>query len=306
MIYNKPPLSFPQQADQLLKRGLIADRDDLIHKLQQVSYYRLSGYWFPFRKFPDDHFKKDTHFKTIWNRYVFDRQLRLLVLDGIERIEISLRTNITYILGHETGPFGYTENSNLPNLQPDKHALFLEEIQKEYSRSKETFVSHFQTKYGDEHDVLPIWMVTELISFGTLFTMYRGAKKVTVKTIAKKYKLSEKVLVSWLGSLNTVRNICAHHSRFWNRELGYKPMIPNKDQTWKRPVVIKTNRIFVILCIIRYMLNFIAPQSNWQDRLLDLLDRYPEIPKNEMGFPDNWRSIAFWKNQDILLKEETK
>lgn len=104
MIYNKPPLSFPQQADQLLKRGLIADRDDLIHKLQQVSYYRLSGYWFPFRKFPDDHFKKDTHFKTIWNRYVFDRQLRLLVLDGIERIEISLRTNITYILGHETVP----------------------------------------------------------------------------------------------------------------------------------------------------------------------------------------------------------
>jgi len=295
MIYNKPALTYQQQADQLIARGLIADPQKLVVLLQQVSYYRLSGYWYPFREYPDDHFREDTNLETIWRRYTFDRQLRLLVLDGIERIEIALRADLTYALSHEHGPFGYTKSSVFPNLSNAQHTSLLEDIKKEYSRSKETFASHFQNKYGDEHDMLPIWMVTELISFGALFTMFRGVKAATRKNLARKYKLPEKVLLSWLGSLNSIRNLCAHHSRLWNRELGYKPMVPLKNMDWHYPVKIEANRVFVILSIIRYMLNFIAPQSSWGTRLEKLFTQYPEIPKDAMGFPEGWESIPFWK-----------
>lgn len=296
MLYEKPALTYEAQADQLLKRGLSADKETLIQLLQQVSYYRLSGYWYPFRQNPGGTFPPGIDLNTIWRRYTFDRQLRLLVLDGIERVEIALRTDITYQLGHNHGPFGYNNPDAFPNLEEEKHQALHDEIQKEYDRSKETFARHFQNKYGDEHDTLPIWMATEVISFGALFTMYRGVKTSTRKAIAKKYKINERVLLSWLGTLNAARNICAHHSRLWNKELGYKPLIPLKNLQWQKPVTIPRNRVFVILSIIQHMLQFVAPQSQWPERLKALLKKYDEIPLRQMGFPDHWQEIPFWKN----------
>lgn len=294
MIYQKKALTIDEQADQLLSRGLVCDRIDLVSILKQVSYYRLSGYWFPFRNYPNEEFRQNTTLKEIWSRYCFDRKLRLLVLDGIEKIEIALRTDITYKLSHQTGAFGYIEPSAFPMLKEPEFMKLQEEIKKEYSRSKEKFVSHFQHKYGEEHDSLPLWMATELISFGTLFTMYRGIATSTSKSIAKKYNLPEPVLLSWIGSLNSVRNICAHHSRLWNREFGYKPMLPRNDFGWKQPVEIQPNKIFVILSIIQYMLNFISPTSQWKFRFLELLTLYPTIPIREMGFPERWKEVPFW------------
>jgi abortive infection bacteriophage resistance protein len=299
VIYSKKALNYEEQANQLIDRGLIAEQKKLVSVLKNISYYRLSGYWFPFRQYPSDTFKENTSLETILNRYYFDRHLRLLLLDGIERIEIAIRTDITYHLAHQSGAFGYREPVAFPKLPSDQFKTLQEEFQKEYSRSKETFASHFQTKYGESHDALPIWMVTELISFGTLFTMLRGIDHKSSKQIAQKYGLSEPVLISWMGSLNTIRNICAHHSRLWNRELGYKPMIPNKKNEWRYPIKISSNKVFVILCIIQYMLNFIAPQSAWKARFMDLLVRYPEIPIREMGMPDNWMEVPFLNTKHI-------
>ena len=296
MLYGKPALTFEAQAEQLIQRGLCANKEILVQRLQQVSYYRLSGYWYPFRQNQGGLFYPGVELNTIWRRYTFDRHLRLLVLDGIERVEIALRTDITYQLGHDIGPFGYNDPVAFPNLEEEKRQFLLDEIQKEFTRSKETFARHFQNKYGDEHDTLPVWMATEVISFGTLFTMYRGVKTATRKVIAKKYEINESVLLSWLGALNAVRNICAHHSRLWNKELGYKPLIPDKNLQWQRPVKIPRNRVFEILSIIQHMLQFVAPQSQWPDRLKELLEKYHEIPKGQMGFPDNWQSISFWKD----------
>lgn len=294
MIYEKQALTYEEQANQILGRRMETEKSTLIGVLQQVSYYRLSGYWFPFRKYQSELFKDGTSLKTIHDRYLFDRHLRLLVLDGIERIEIAIRKGITYQLAHFNGAFGYTSANSFPRLDHFQFTTLQEEFRKEYSRSKETFASHFQSKYGEVHDGLPIWMTTELISFGTLFTMFRGISIPLSKAIAKKYGIAEPVLLSWLGSLNTIRNICAHHARLWNRELGYKPMLPNKDDDWKVPVVIQSSKIFVILCILQYMLNFVAPNSQWKNRFLELLKQYPTIPIREMGFPEKWKQVSFW------------
>src|SRR5277367_3352549 len=87
--YTKPVLSFEQQADQLLNRGLEADRARLIETLSRVSYYRLSAYWHPFKQ-PDESFAPATTLDMVWRRYTFDRQLRLLVMDAIERVEVAI------------------------------------------------------------------------------------------------------------------------------------------------------------------------------------------------------------------------
>lgn len=87
MNYGKPFLTYEQQAELLLERGMVVERDVLINHLRNVGYYRLGGYWFIWKQ-DDERFISGTTFSRIWRAYTFDRQLRLAVFDGIERIEI--------------------------------------------------------------------------------------------------------------------------------------------------------------------------------------------------------------------------
>ena len=303
MKYDKPPLSFEEQADLLIKRGLVVDRELLICRLKSVNYYRLSGYLYPYRQ-PNDNFKTGTTFEKAWCHYTFDRRLRLIVMDAIERVEVSIRTQLIYILAHESGAFGYTKQEILPNLNTEDYLRWVEEINKEVSRSHEQFVGHFRKKYGDSHALLPLWMAGEIMSFGCMLTMYRGITDAFKKEIAAYYGIPDEVLTSWLQTINVIRNICAHHSRLWNRELGVKPYIPRKNKypQWHEPVLIPQNRIFGVLTILRYLLRIIAPQSKWEARLFMLLDDYPEISRWSMGFPDNWKESPLWKQKTTDIK----
>lgn len=296
MKYDKPPLSFEAQANLLIQRGLIVDKSFLIDRLENVNYYRLSGYLYPYRR-ADDTFKPGTNFEKVWRHYAFDRRLRLIVMDAIERIEVSVRTRLICALAHTTGAFGYTNPESLPKLNADDYSRWIEEIKKEIGRSHEVFVKHFKNKYGDAHDFLPLWMAGEIVSFGCTLTMYRGVSGVVKKGLADHYGVPDEVLTSWLQTINVIRNICAHHSRFWNRELGVKPYIPRRHKypQWHVPVAIPQNRVFGILTILHYMIKIIAPQSRWKFRLLGLLDEYPEISRWSMGFPDNWKESPLWK-----------
>ncbi len=301
MKYSKPSLTFEDQANKLIKRGLIADKKKLVRCLKSVSYYRLSGYWHPFKN-DDNIFKPGANLEQIWRRYTFDRQLRLLVLDGIERIEISIRTNLIYYFSHAYGAFAYLDHNNLPNLKKQKFDSFCKTFLDEQENSREIFAQHFWDKYGDYHKCLPLWMATEVAPLGRTLTMFRGLRSSLKKAIADIYGIPGIVLESWFSSLNVIRNICAHHGRLWNKELGYKPIIPEKNKApeWHNPVVIENNRIFSILTIIKYMLNIIAPQSDWPNRLNQLLDEYPDIPLPNMGFSDNWQDCPIWENQKEL------
>lgn len=291
--YAKPALSFDEQADQLISRGLLCDRQELLSRLRSVSYYRLSGYWYPFRRL-DDTFVEGTTLESVWRRYRFDRRLRLIALDAIERIEICTRTELVYLLAHAQGPFGYLDHTNLPGLSGEKYTEFLEQLKAECRRSPELFIKHFRERYGDGHELPPYWMVTELMTFGTLLTLFRGSPSHIKKQIADRFDVTDSVFQSWLLALNGVRNICAHHGRLWNRELGYKPKIPKNDVRWHVPVEITNNRMFGVLTIMQFLLADIAPQSQWPARLRALLSEYADIPLAQMGFPGDWERCPIW------------
>jgi abortive infection bacteriophage resistance protein len=304
LIYNKPPLTYEEQSDLLLSRGLIADEKELICILKNVNYYRLSAYLYPFRTLgnQEESFKPGTTLDKVWNIYNFDRQLRILVMDAIERVEVGLRTQMTYQFSHLFGPFGYIESKNLPKLDQDKFEKWLFEVREETKRSKETFVDHFRDTYGDNHKDLPIWMMSEIISFGKLLTFFNGVPDSIKKDIARYYGIEDLILKSWIGTLNVIRNICAHHGRLWNRELGFKPFVPRpkKYPEWHTPFSIANNRIFSVLTILRYLLYVIVPQSHWYERLIKLLKDYPDIPLEPMGFHDNWQDHQIWKSGDLI------
>ncbi len=296
MRYEKGHLSFEEQADLIIYRGLIADKSLLVSRLENVNYYRLSGYLYPYRQ-DDNTFKSGTTLDRVWRHYTFDRRFRLVVMDAIERIEVSIRTQLICELSRINGAFGYVNPEALPKLTIEECERWTKEVKKEFTRSREIFVEHFKVKYGDIHSFLPLWMAGEIMPFGCIMTMYRGVSDNVKRNIAQHYGVPDQVLTSWLRTINVIRNICAHHGRLWNRELGVKPFIPRKSKypQWHEPVTIPQNRIFGVLTILRYLLKTIAPQSKWENRLFALMDEYPEISRWSMGFPDNWKDSPLWK-----------
>lgn len=92
-MYNKQPLTVDEQIAQLIERGLsISDSNLASHFLSHISYYRLAGYWWPMQSEPkEDHvFKPGSKFEDVISLYNFDRELRIIIFDAIEKIEISL------------------------------------------------------------------------------------------------------------------------------------------------------------------------------------------------------------------------
>jgi abortive infection bacteriophage resistance protein len=302
MNYTKPALSFEQQAQRLLDRGLIApDKAILTKRLSSVNYYRLRAYWYTFKRVDpvsgDEHFAPNTTFELIWRRYTFDRQLRLLVMDAVEHVEIAiLRTRMVEQFTLLHGPFGYCDIQNFnPKFTANDYDRLIGELDDAVSRSREDFVQRFRSKYSSEPR-LPLWIVAEVMTFGQLFTVFRNMHRCEQQQLARIFDLYPPVMESWLHTLNFIRNACAHHARLWNRELPIRPVIPDERNhpEWHNPVKFDNRLIFSVLTLLRYLLRFIDTQNGWQIRLQKLLRDYPEIPVSWMGFPENWQVCPIW------------
>ena len=296
--YAKPSLTVEDQVKLLESRGMgIADSKFAANALSTVSYYRLSAYSYPFRSCPEGvRFRDGTTFEEVWRYYRFDRRLKNVVLDGIERVEIATRTKIVNRFSEQYGPFGYRETANFAALVDEvRFAKTLTLIDEETVRSNEEFVAHFRKSY-DTSDGMPLWMAAELMTFGNMLTFFRMLKMKDKKAIAHELGTNADTFETWLNSLNIVRNVCAHHGRLWNRHLAIAPGIPIKDTRWhekRYPIV--PSRIYSILCILKQLIDVIAPQSGWKDRLLALLADFPDIHRLSMAIPTGFERSALWK-----------
>jgi abortive infection bacteriophage resistance protein len=288
MKYGKPPLPYPDQLTLLVSRNLTCpDPARALEWLRRLGYYRLSGYFLPFRIPGADDFRPGVTLDDVVNLYKFDCGLRLLTLQAMDRIEVGVRAVLTYQLALSLGPFGY---ANPVNFDPSyDHSGFMRIIRQEETRSAEVFIGHYRTKYTSE-PFLPVWMAMEITSFGALSQMYANLRKSIRKQIAREFKQPEPVFVSWLHTLTAIRNACAHHARLWNKELAVKPQLPN---AWKGQGI-SNRRYYAIALIIQTMLGEVSPQSQWKERLKDHLDAYPSVDISHMHFPANLKRLPPW------------
>ncbi|WP_420465797.1 Abi family protein [Panacagrimonas sp.] len=299
MKYAKPALTVEQQVDQLLRRGMIIqDRERAAHHLHHINYYRLRAYWLPDEvssPVQGDHlFRPGTDFDDIIDLYSFDRKLRLLVMDAIERVEVSLRTRWAHVLALRYGAHAYLD----PALfrKPAQHAKCVEKLKEELQRSHETFVLHYRKTYT-EPELPPFWGICELLSFGQLSLWFQnladGADRVE---IARPYGLDEQIIKSFAHHLTYVRNVCAHHSRLWNREMTIGMKVPAKPE-WLGAAfnTEMPKRMHNTLVMLAYMLGIISPGTHWPEHLLALLNEHPKVDVAAMGFPALWRESPIWE-----------
>ncbi|MHA3915193.1 Abi family protein [Halovulum sp. GXIMD14793] len=299
MKFEKPAVSIDDQIELLKCRGMEIGDDVLAqHYLQFISYYRLRAYWLPF-EVPaagngDHAFCKGTAFEDVLALYIFDRELRLLVLDAIERVEVAFRAQWAHHMAMSHGPHGYLEQRHYAHIA--RHAKAVADLSKEFNRSRDTFADHYRKKYSSPK-LPPVWMAAEVMSFGLLSKFYSDLKlRAERQAIAKPFGLDEKVLASVAHHTSHVRNICAHHGRLWNKRFTVTMTAPRFPA--KLPVAMRDadpRYLHNTLVMLDYLLALIAPDNEWKKRLVALIDGCPLADPASMGFPAGWRTRAAWR-----------
>ena len=295
--YNKPWLSYNEQLQLLKNRGLLVGDDRKAEQfLSHVNYYRISGYCLAFEK--DRHaFQPGTTFDQIIAAYHFDVTLRDLLTEALEVVEVDLRTKLAYEFGNSYGAFGHIDASNF--YSRFDHLKWLTRLQEEADRSSELFIKHFKATY-DDFPNLPVWTVTEVMSFGGLSRMFQGMTRKDKAAIASRYGLQPAILESWMHHVAYVRNLCAHHSRVWDRSWSIKPTTPH-GRHWKAPFLPGNGRLFVTLLLLRYLLKRIPAESqfanDWKHRIENHVATPPAViePSRVMGLAADWSSNRNWK-----------
>lgn len=324
--YGKPFSSIDEQLPLLTKRGMdVGDPTAARMLLQRVGYYRLSGYWHPFRNSGvtesgfaiHDDFVPGTTLEKVVEIYEFDRRLRLLTMDALERVEIALRFHIGHTLGRR-GAFAHTdvrclspeftsctdvEPPNLAKWRNSDHAKWLAKRDLEVKRSKADFAVHFKRSYELP---LPVWVTTELMDFGGLATLYAGLLQTDRDSIAAHLSLDDRsgaghggALKDWLSNLTYVRNVCAHHARFWNanitsrlstRHLRAFPELGHAAGP-------STARPYSSLAVLAVLSKRLDPTDDWPTRVrTHIHERLPDgRSPGELGCPDGWQRERIWE-----------
>ena len=299
MKYDKQPLTFAAQAAQLCQRGLKADPQVLVQRLKATNYYRFTSYLYTFRD-QGENYRSGTTLEQVWDLYRFDHGLRLLLLDAIETIEVHARTQLAYHFAHAHDAFAYLDPACLPNFDRsrDDFGSWEHKLSEQVSRSRgkkgrEDFIVHFDRKYGDHHAMPPVWMMVELMDFGSVLSFYRGVSNDIRRELAAALGLSHKVTLNWLLVLNSVRNRCAHHARLWNWNLGIPVTIPERDARWNI-YRSKDRRLAAILHVCRYWLAKADAGHSWHQRVSDHFAKHPHIDLSAMGLKPDWQKQALW------------
>lgn len=320
--YEKKHLTYEEQVAKLAGRGLeIPDHAAAAASLRWIGYYRLTGYLHTFRPIKDggasghdereNRYVDGSTFEQAVNLWKFDRQLRMVLLDGLEQFEIALRTALAYSAG-KLDPFVHyrpdllapqftqvaTGKDGEPRSRYDEWMdKYLERVE---SSKNEAFVKWFVHKYDGR---LPIWTAIEVMEFGQTARLIQGLPTGQRREISAAFGLSTpRDFGSWIASLNGVRNICAHHSRLWNRTLVTTPgrpkegQVPDLDHLHELDDVARV-KIYAPVAILVWLMRESEFGLTWRDELLEVLRSFPDLPQGSLsnaGFPTSWQRLDLW------------
>lgn len=282
-------------------------------KLAQIGYYRLSGFFYPCRDFDRDSngqvkmcpkrksplrlstFLPNTSFDKVFELYLFDKQLRQIIIDAIERVEIYLRSIIAHELSYHdplayedakfinpkwTKTF-YTRSGQQRNSWLEWQSRHMRKI----SESREECIL-WHTK---RQCPIPFWVVIEAWDFGTMskyFEMLAGSYQ---NRIATKFMCSNpQEMIGWLKEINTLRNRCAHHSRIWNQKTSNPLAVTSVPRLHSLGLDVNArSRLFGEIAILWHLVTIIGPSSLWLQNVARIINQKPDLPNcgfKTMGF----------------------
>ena len=296
--YTKPPISISEQILTLKKRGLIIDDISFAEKiLSEISYFRFAAYLRPMENDKITHqFKDNSLFENAVRLYEFDAELRKIIFNAIQHIEVSVRAKVIHNFSMKYGPFWFM--NEVLFREKSKYIDNFKCVIREVERSKEDYILEHYRKY-DNPPYPPAWKTLELCSFGTLSKLYCNFSDNKIKKeIAHQFNVPNHiVLESWLRSLALLRNYCAHHARLWNRLFNAGPQMNVKLRgSWILYQNVNPNKLYALLCCMAYCLDNLSlgKGKDFKCQLKKELSSHPSIDINAMGFTKNWEQEPLW------------
>jgi abortive infection bacteriophage resistance protein len=306
-IYEKQATTIEHQIELLLGRGMECENHSMMEAfLRTVGYYRLSAYWLPMETPPakgqtrSKTFHPGTRFEDVIDIYIFDRKLRLAMMEGIERIEIAVRSRWTNRMTLAHGPHAHLASANFGS--PIAHAERIVKLARSIEKSNEVMVDHYRNAY-DRPELPPLWTATETMTIGDLSKWLAETRDAKIQSdVARDLGLPARELL--LGSLEVfslIRNTCAHHGRLWNRRLVKRmPLIKRfradfvfepEGKTGKNQA---SNLIYNSIAVLLHLLHCQNTDTGFSARLKDLIETVSDEQRGLMGFPEDWRNRPAW------------
>lgn len=288
----------PDLISLLKNRGLsISDEQKAINYLTNIGYFRLSAYCYPLLDEPktNHRFKHGATFDLVMKMYRFDRKLRILLFNEIEKIEVAIRSALSNWISNELGDiFWMTDPKHFKNPAFFEKRIAI--IQSELEKSDEDFIIHFRNIYSNPYP--PAWMIAEIVPFGMICSTFNNLKYKSIKKkVANHFGLPAPVFSSWLVLLVSLRNLCGHHNRTWNKE---NPLIPadliSPAFPWIDNSTTDMKRVYYRICIIKYLLFTVSQNNTFTEKLSSLLAEFHTVDIQAMGFPVNWQTEPLWMN----------
>ena len=300
--------SYDEQVDLLISRGMtVHDREWAVDRLRSVNYYRLSGYWYPFRMLQSDstrrsdRFFPDTDLRDVVALHDFDARLRAAAFTSLSHIELTIRAR----LGHELGQvdplvhcrpelLGPTARNSGSHRPSQNYLTWRSKYDSELRQSREDFVSHHKRHYRGQ---LPIWAAVEILDWGKLTRLFGMSPRQVREAVAAEVDLTGPQLESWLRSLNILRNYSAHHGRLFNRVFALTPRLPRTGSSEITRLSPTMSRAFGQLSTVQYLLTtYRIGNPAMLPAVMRTFPRIAVVPMSHTGAPDGWQRLPLWRH----------
>lgn len=290
----KKPLTFAEQVEKLKEHGIkITDdeRENAERYLSHVNYYKLTGYTLQFRKDVESSDLVTSHlFSEIKKLYDFDAEMRQMLRRYLEVVETYCKTQIanTFALEKCTNPpyDQHYDEANYFNKEGFRHIMQNFEREQSYYADS-LIVKHHKEKYEGK---MPLWVMTELMSFSSVSKLYNAMYQSSKQRIAKNFGIGYETLENHLHCLSVLRNKCSHAGRLM--DIRYNPPAKLSQKFLQNHPSVSNSSLFAYLLVLKWRLPTSEQKDNFRKNLFVILKKYNDaINLPWIGFPQDYRNI---------------
>lgn len=288
-VQEKIPSTIDEQIKKLRERGcIIKDVEYARQTLKVINYFRLSNYFEPF-SVSKHKYEEGTTFEKIMQIYEMDRKLRSVLIAALEEIEIALRACISNFHALKYGALGYLNPNTFTHSH--NHQSFISKMNYLVDCNEDReFVKHYNSKYSGK---FPLWVMTELFSFGTLAFFFKDMHSADKKIIANEYGCSSSEMDNWIFCMNELRNYCAHYNRLYGNSF---PVLPKTPKDFEPEL---QDNVFGYIIVLKQLYH---DHGNWNERVVKPISRMlrknsDAVRLSDLGFPENWEELMMFADQ---------
>ena len=302
--YEHRPLGAEEQLTLLEQHGLgCASRAEAVRTLRHLDGHLFGEYCALLVRPGTSGFRflAGVSFEDALGLYRFDSALRTLLLDAIQSIEVSLRSQWAHVPSVVHGPLFYMQPQHFKaDFAGDSprgwnHGQACARLLGICRASKDPLVQ----RAVEAHEQLPSWVVAEVMSLGQLVSWYSNLEDLDMREgISRIYGLSEELLCSFLPCLIAIRNICAHHGQLCGRTIRVYPRVPQESAELRESYGEQNDgRVYNLMVFIAYLLSQIEHRAHrrFVGGLLRLLAEHESADPRLLGFPRQWQRKPVWR-----------